>query len=118
MLFGMMTQCEAFADELDAGRCSPSQLTREVARLRVAFAEHNKFEEELLRPLLLAGVARNVMDRQIAEHVDAHHAMRVGLSSDETTMLRDAIAAMREHLVAEEHYLFAAATVRAPLCAE
>lgn len=112
MLRGMMDRCEAFADELDAGRCGPLQLTREVARLRLAFAEHNKFEEEQLRPLLLAGVAAEAMDRQIAEHVDAHRAMRVGLQSDETSMLRDVIDSMRAHLDSEERYLSAATTVR------
>jgi MFS family permease len=32
----------------------PLQLTREVARLRLAFDAHNRFEEQLLRPVLLA----------------------------------------------------------------
>lgn len=114
MLRGMMACCERFADELDAGRCAPSQLTREVVRLRVAFAEHNKLEEELLRPLVLAGMSRTAMDRQIAEHVAAHRAMGMGLQSDETRMLRDVIEAMREHLIAEERYLFTATTVHAP----
>lgn len=118
MLRGMMDRCEAFADELDAGRSGPLQLTREVSRLRLAFAEHNKFEEELLRPLLLAGVPAEVMDHQIAEHVDAHRAMRVGLQSDETSMLRDVIESMRAHLDTEERYLFAATTVRAPALAD
>jgi hypothetical protein len=118
MLRGMMDRCEAFADELDAGRCGPLQLTREVARLRLAFAEHNRFEEQLLRPLLLGSVAADVMDRQVAEHVDAHRAMRVGLQSDETAMLRDVIEAMRAHLIAEEQYLFATTTFRAPAFAD
>jgi len=50
----MMDRCEELADELDAGRMGPMQLTREVARLRLAFDAHNRFEEQLLRPVLLA----------------------------------------------------------------
>ncbi len=112
MLRGMMERCEALADELDAGRCGPLQLTREVARLRLAFEAHNKFEEELLRPVLMAGLDAATIDVQIDEHVSAHRAMRMGLSSNETAMLRDVIESMRAHLDAEERYLISARQVR------
>lgn len=118
MLRDMMDRCEAFADEVDAKRCGPLQLTREVARLRLAFVEHNKFEEELLRRHLLAGVGAEVMDHRLDEHEHSHRAMRVGLQSDETSMLREVIEAMRAHLVDEERYLFTVTTVRAPALAE
>lgn len=109
----MMERCEAFADELQAGRCGPLQLTREVTRLRLAFAAHNKFEEEMLRPVLLAGIPGDAMDLKIEEHVASHRYMRSALARDETSMLREAIESMRAHLDAEELYLVSAATVRA-----
>lgn len=112
MLRGMMDRCEAFADELEAGRCGPLQLTREVSRLRSAFDAHNRFEEEMLRPVLLAGMPPEAMAQQIEEHVEAHRSMRTNLASNETTMLRDVIDAMRAHLDAEERYLQTAQTVR------
>src|SRR5690606_5391053 len=112
MLRGMMDRCEALADELTAGRCGPVQLTREVTRLRLAFEAHNAFEEKILRPVLLAGVPEHVIERQIADHVEAHRTMRVGLATDETSMLRQVIDSMRSHLEAEEAYLQSAAMVR------
>jgi hypothetical protein len=114
MLRGMLERCEALADELDAGRCGPLQLTREVTRLRLAFDAHNRFEEELLRPLLLAGLPAAALERTVEDHVASHRAMRVGLASDETAVLRDVIDAMRAHLDMEEGYLRTLATVRVP----
>jgi len=113
MLRGMMDRCEAFAGELEAGRCGPLQLTREVARLRLAFDAHNKFEEEMLRPVLLAGMAPAMIDRRIEEHVSEHRAMRTSLATSETNLLREVIDSMRAHLDAEERYLRSAMTVRA-----
>lgn len=113
MLRGMMERCEALADELDAGRCGPLQLTREVARLRLAFEAHNRFEEAMLKPVLYAGADAALIDRKIEEHVDAHRAMRIALDSTETAMLRAVIDSMRAHLDAEEVYLLSASTLRA-----
>jgi hypothetical protein len=113
VLRGMMERCESLADELDGGRCGPLQLTREVARLRLAFEAHNRFEEEMLRPILFAGIENSVIDRQIEEHVQAHRAMRLGLASNETDMLRGVIDSMRAHLDAEETFISAATTLRA-----
>src|SRR5678815_4381577 len=100
-LRGMMERCEQLADELDAGRMGPLQLTREVARLRLAFDSHNRFEEQLLRPVLLEA------DGSIDEHVAAHRAMRDQFGSPATADLRAAIADLRAHLAAEERYFFA-----------
>lgn len=113
MLRGMMDRCTELADELDAGRSGPTQLTREVTRLRLAFEAHNKFEEELLRPVLLASRPADELDRLIADHVDDHREMRRQLETSETTMLRDVIDAMRAHLEAEERFLFTARSVAA-----
>jgi Hemerythrin HHE cation binding domain len=108
LLRGMMTRCEAFADELEAGRCGPMQLMREVSRLRLAFDSHNKFEEEMLRPVLLAHLPAAAIQLEIEEHVDAHSQMRSALATDETAMLREVIDAMRRHLDGEERYLHSA----------
>jgi hypothetical protein len=114
VLRGMMDRCEELADELDAGRMGPMQLTREVARLRLAFDSHNKFEEELLRPVLLAsdsfGEVR--VDRMIEDHVGEHRAMRQQLGSPATADLRAVIAHLREHLAAEERYFLSARVLR------
>jgi len=113
VLRGMMERCESFADELDSGRCGPMQLMREVERLRLAFEAHNRFEEQMLRPILFAGIDSATIDRQIDEHVKAHRAMRQGLASSETAMLREVIDSMRAHLDTEEEFIASATSLRA-----
>jgi Hemerythrin HHE cation binding domain len=109
-LRGMMDRCEDLADALDAGRMGPTQLLREVARLRLAFDAHNQFEEKLLRPALLEGdaLAGVRIDRMVEDHVNEHRTMRQKLASSETTVLRDVIETLRAHLEAEERYLLTA----------
>ena len=113
-LRGMMDRCDELADELDAGRTGPTQLTREVARLRLAFDAHNKFEEQLLRPVLLGtdsfGEVR--VERMFEEHVGEHRAIRVDLASNATSDLRAVIASLRRHLDAEERYFLTAKVLR------
>lgn len=106
-LRGMMERCLELADELDGGRIGPLQLTREVARLRLAFDAHNRFEEQLLRSVLLDddAFAEVRIERMIDDHIGEHRAMRGRLSSDETGELREAIEMLRAHLDAEERYL-------------
>lgn len=110
----MMDRCEELADELDANLMSPVQLTREVARLRLAFDSHNRFEEQLLRPVLLGtdsfGEVR--VERMVEEHVGEHRAMRAKLGSSATADLRAVIANLRAHLDAEERYFLTAQVLR------
>jgi iron-sulfur cluster repair protein YtfE (RIC family) len=107
----IMDRCEELADELDArGDVGPLTLTLEVARLRQAFDEHNKFEEQLLRPVLLEGdaFAEARIDRMVEDHVGEHRAMRAQMAATETSELRDVIEMLRAHLDAEERYLLTA----------
>jgi hypothetical protein len=113
LLRDMMDRCEDLADELEAGRSGPTQLMREVTRLRLAFDAHNKYEETLLRPVLLQSHAAEKMEQLLAEHVAEHRSMRSDLASSETAMLRQVIDNMRSHLAIEERYLLAAQTLRA-----
>lgn len=114
VLRGMMDRCEDLADELDAGRMGPTQLVREVARLRLAFDAHNQFEEKLLRPALLAHdeLAGIRIDRMVDDHVNEHRVMRQKLASSETDVLRDVVETLRAHLEAEERYLLTAKVLR------
>ena len=113
-LRGMMDRCEELADELDAGRGSPTALTREVARLRLAFDAHNTFEERLLRPVLTESdpFAGPRLERLVEDHVGEHREMRARLGSDQTGVLRDVIETLRAHLEAEERYLLSARVLR------
>lgn len=103
----IMDTCDDLANELDAGRIEPETLTREIARLRLAFDAHNKFEEQILRPVLMAHDAFGAVriDRMIDDHVQEHAAMRARLGAPATEGLRDIIETLRAHLEAEERYL-------------
>ena len=113
-LRGMMDRCEELANELDAGRMGPLQLTREVERLRLAFGAHNTFEEQLLRPVLIGNdaFAEVRIDRMVEDHVGEHRAMHASLANTETMALRESIAMLRAHLDAEERYLLSSRVLR------
>src|SRR4051812_38151516 len=105
-LRALMDHCDQLADELEAGRGDPVVLTREVANLRAAFDAHNRFEEQLLRPVLREMDAFNSVrvERMVADHLREHRAVRAQLGDGTTAMLRDAIDQLRVHLQAEERY--------------
>lgn len=110
----MMDHCEELADEADATGDPPIQLTREVAKLRLAFDAHNAFEEQLLRPVLLEQDAFGGVriDHMIEQHVGEHRAIRGRLHSWVTEELREVIANLRAHLDAEERYFLSARVLR------
>jgi hypothetical protein len=112
----MMDHCEDLMDTLDAHPDGdPAPLTRELAKLRHAFAIHNKFEESLLKPVLLErdrfGTQR--VDRMVSDHVEEHRLIGLRLSSPALEMLRDVVETLRAHLDAEERYLLSSQALRA-----
>ena len=110
----MIDRCVVLADEVDAGTADASQLLREVARLRIAFDDHNQFEEQLLPPLLLdadwLGAVR--VSRMVEDHVEEHRAMRLGLAATPTGDLRGVLASLRDHLATEERYFLSRKVLR------
>jgi hypothetical protein len=114
MLRELMERCEELADDVDAGTQDASRLLQEVTRLRAAFDAHNRFEEELLRPLLLdvdwLGAVR--VSRMVEDHVEEHRALRRELVATPTSGLRGVIADLRDHLVGEERYLLSRKVLR------
>jgi hypothetical protein len=113
-LRAMMDRCEELATQLEAGRMGPLQLTREIERLRLAFAAHNVFEERLLRPVLIGSdaFADVRIERMVEDHVGEHRAMHAQLATTETTALRECLAMLRAHLDAEERYLLSSRVLR------
>lgn len=111
----MMDLCEDLAVHLDTHPDGdPMPLTRELARLRLAFDAHNKFEEQLLRPVLLEhdsfGPVR--IQRMVEDHVHEHRTIGARLESPATDALRDVIETLRAHLDAEERYLLSSKVLR------
>lgn len=113
MLRTMMDRCEQLADQLDAGLVQPAELTREVAKLRVAFDAHNRFEEQLLRPVLheLDAFADVRIERMVDDHVHEHRSIRNHLDGP-TAELRGSLYELRAHLAAEERYFVTSRVLR------
>lgn len=109
----LMDACDELADEADRTG-NPVKLTREVAKLRLAFEAHNKFEEAMLRPVLLAADAFGSVriDQMITSHVHEHATIRGRLHGWVTEELRGVIASLREHLDAEERYFLTTRVIR------
>ncbi len=110
----LMDQCDDLADEVDRTGEAPEQLTREVAKLRIAFDSHNKFEEQLLRPVLLAHDAFGAVriEQMVSSHVDEHRSIHTRLHNWVTEELREVTASLRAHLDAEERYFLSARVLR------
>lgn len=110
----MMDRCDDLVAAFEAGRDTTVELTREVARLRVAFDAHNRFEEQLLRPVLLDGDAFGPVrvERMLEEHVGEHRAMRDQLAAGTVGELQTVIALLRAHLAAEERYFLSSRVLR------
>lgn len=107
-------RCEALADELDAGKAEPSTLLAEVARLRVLFDVHNKYEETLLRPILREADAFGEVriERMVSDHVNEHRTMRENLGSPLTAELRATLEQLKFHLATEERYFLSSRVLR------
>jgi hemerythrin-like domain-containing protein len=110
----IIEHCERLADELGRGNVEPAVLTREVARLRIAFDTHNRCEERFLRPLLAdSGAFAEVrLDQMVFDHVEEHQLMRGGLHADVVEELRTTLVHLRDHLATEERYFLSAQALR------
>jgi hemerythrin-like domain-containing protein len=110
----IMDRCEELADQFDAGQSTALALTGEIARLRLAFDAHNRFEEQLLRPVLreIDAFGDVRIERMFTDHVGEHRAMRLQLGDDTTNALRGAIDSLRVHLQAEERYFLSSRVLR------
>jgi len=110
----IMDRCEELADQLDIGKGDPGLLAREVSNLRVAFDAHNKFEEQLLRPVLheLDAFGDVRVERMFIDHVGEHRAMRLQLGDGTTNALRSALDSLRVHLQSEERYFMSSKVLR------
>lgn len=113
-LRAIMDRCEELADQFDLGRDAAIALTSEVARLRIAFDAHNKFEEQLLRPVLreIDAFGDVRVERMFHDHVGEHRAMGLQLGDATTNALRAAIDSLRVHLQAEERYFASSKVLR------
>jgi hypothetical protein len=108
---GFMRNCEDLASRIAAGEPLVDKLTLAIARLRIAFESHNKFEESLLRPILsdsdAFGPAR--IEQLVTQHISEHSALLAGMTID---TLQAVIADLRHHLEEEERYFVTSRVLR------
>jgi hypothetical protein len=110
-------RCEKLADDLDAGTIEPAVVLSEVARLRLLFDVHNKFEERLLRPILHDADAFGQVriDKMVEDHVGEHRAMRENLGNPIAAELRHTLDQLKQHLATEERYFLSSRILREDL---
>jgi hypothetical protein len=94
----LIDRCDQLADELDSARIDPARLAQEVSRLRTAFAAHNRYEEQFLRPLVTDG------DPLEAGQVTEYRRVAAGLGNAATQELRLTLEQLRRDLAAEDRY--------------
>lgn len=105
-----MDCCTQLATDVESGGCSPDTLALELAELRAAFDRHNRFEEDMLRPILRAIAEGLRVDGIVSAHVAEHRHLDDRFATGPLAELRSTIAMLRDHLAAEESYFALAAT--------
>jgi hypothetical protein len=103
----------------DRGLAAEETVAAEIAELRRAFEEHNRYEEAALRPLLADqdrwGPAR--VGRMLEEHVGEHQAFIACLTRDTpctTAALAEFVEEVDAHMAAEERVFLNVAVLRDP----
>lgn len=100
--------CELLIGRLESGAegAGAGALALEVAKLRLAFDAHNRYEERLLRPVLIEADAFGPVriDTMIAEHVREHRAVSATLDDASLDALRATLETLTRHLDEEERY--------------
>jgi hemerythrin-like domain-containing protein len=110
----MIDTCLALVDRLEGGAAVAGDLAQAIARLRIAFEAHNRHEEALLRPVLIAADAFGAVrvDQMIEEHVEEHRVVRQTLASIEVDGLVEILTTLRTHLEEEERWFLSPRVVR------
>jgi iron-sulfur cluster repair protein YtfE (RIC family) len=107
-------ECEALMDHFEDGEPVAGDLAKAVAKLRIAFEAHNKYEESILRPVLIAADAFGPVrvDQMVEEHIREHRAVKATLGEATVASLRETFAALRKHLGEEERYFLSSKVLR------
>ena len=111
-LRGMFDHARALA----GGERGGAALAELLAELGRALVEHNRYEESVLRPMLLAqdawGGAR--VDRMCEEHAGEHRAFveRLAAAGEDAAELADLIEEVEAHMAAEERVFLNIAVLR------
>jgi hypothetical protein len=91
-----------------------AELRLALSRLRIAVGAHNRYEESVLGPVLLATDAFGAVrvDDMVRAHAAEHDLVLATMAIDTVAAARDAIAAVRRHLDDEERHFLSHRIVR------
>lgn len=112
----LLSQHAALRELIDA--CteleSTADLERAVARLRLSFEDHNRYEETVLRPILsdVDAFDQVRIERMLADHVAEHRALADRMATVSPGALQALLATLRDHLATEERYFLTPRVVR------
>jgi hypothetical protein len=83
-----------------------SELRTAMARLRIALGAHNRYEESVMAPLLLATDAFGAVrvDEMLRAHAHEHALLLSTMQADTVGALRTVVADLRRHLDDEERF--------------
>lgn len=114
-LFGHGLELARRRDAGDQDVAALAELLDEVGR---AFQEHNRYEESVLRPMLLAldGLGAARVDRMLEEHAGEHRAFidHLAEAARSAGALADFIEEVEAHMAAEERVFLNVAVLRDP----
>ena len=93
---------------------SAPDLERAIARLRLAFEEHNRYEDAVLGPILRDVDAFDDVriERMLGDHAAEHRALANRMAMLSPGALQGLLATLREHLASEERYFLSPRVVR------
>ena len=107
-------ECEALAAPVAADREITTDLRRAVAKLRIAWEAHNRYEESVLAPILLATDAFGELrvEEMVRGHRHEHVLVRSTMTPTTVRELRSVLALLRRHLAEEEAFFLTNRIVR------
>ncbi len=113
----LFNEIQHVADRVLAGEGVAAELQEVLARLRVAFAEHNTSEEALLEPILRLDYAWGPprIERMLEEHAAEHASFRLSMAGPDLEVaarMAELIEDIDAHMAAEERTFLSPGVLR------
>ncbi len=100
-LEALADRCETLADDVDAGRCMPAELSAAIAHLRAELDRHGEVKLRALRSRshMAAAIAEEQIERHVRSYLEERrgHLHAVGATGE----LREVLGLLRVRLEAE-----------------
>lgn len=115
----LFDQAQTLARRREADPEDAAGLDELLAEIGRVFEAHNRYEEAILRPMLLAldGLGAARVDRMLEEHAGEHRAFAEHLATEaarSAAALSDFVEEVEAHMAAEERVFLNVAVLRDP----